>query len=211
MLVDFRMTRDTAAGVGVVDAPNGLSYLARPEMAAVIWRRQPLQTFQDWIDDLEAEALPNARVILRPDAVRSAVEEICTVSGTPAHPEQDWLVGDVATLADSFAKMMGAPFLRLRRDVVNTNACRRFHIDAVRARLICTYRGTGTQYGTSIDGSDPDRVFTVPTGAPIVLRGTQWQETPASGLRHRSPPIEGTSETRLVLVLDPIFDPDEEV
>ena len=34
---------------------------------------------------------------------------------------------------------------------------------------------------------------------------------PITGLLHRSPPIEGTGETRLVLVLDPIDDLDEEL
>ncbi|MEM7671620.1 MAG: DUF1826 domain-containing protein, partial [Pseudomonadota bacterium] len=80
----------------------------------------------------------------------------------------------------------------------------------VTARLVCTYRGTGTQYGISPDGRDPQRVFTVPTGAPICLRGTEWPDDQTSGLLHRSPPIEGTGETRLVLVLDPIVDPGEE-
>ena len=47
--------------------------------------------------------------------------------------------------------------------------------------------------------------------APILLRGTLWQERPRTGLLHRSPPIEGTGETRLVLVLDPIDDPEEVV
>jgi len=28
-------------------------------------------------------------------------------------------------------------------------------MDAVKSRLICTYRGQGTQYGISMDGSDP--------------------------------------------------------
>ncbi len=105
---------------------------------------------------------------------------------------------------------MHAPCLRLRLDVVTTNACRKFHIDAITARLVCTYRGTGTQYGISTDGAEPRRVFTVPTGAPILLRGTLWRDRTASGLLHRSPPIEGTGETRLVLVLDPVTDPEEE-
>ena len=105
---------------------------------------------------------------------------------------------------------MSAPFLRLRLDVVTTNACPKFHIDAVTARLVCTYRGTGTQYGISTDGADPRRVFIVPTGSPILLRGTLWPEMPSSGLLHRSPPIEGTGETRLVLVLDPVLNPEEE-
>lgn len=51
----------------------------------------------------------------------------------------------------------------------------------------------------------------MPTGAPIPLRGTLWPEGPRSGLLHRLPPIEGTGETRLVLVLDPVDDPEEEV
>jgi len=101
---------------------------------------------------------------------------------------------------------MKAPYLRLRVDVVATNACRRFHVDVLTARLICTYRGTGTQYGVSKGGAEPTDIFTVPTGSPIVLRGKLWPEHPSSGLQHRSPPIEGTGETRLVLVLDPVHD-----
>ena len=57
----------------------------------------------------------------------------------------------------------------------------------------------------------PSQVFMVPTGAPILLRGTLWPTVPRSGLLHRSPPIEGTGETRLMLILDPVSDPDEEV
>lgn len=102
------------------------------------------------------------------------------------------------------------PYVRLRLSRVTANACSKFHIDAITARLVCTYRGTGTQYGISHDGGGPKRMFTVPTGSPILLRGTLWPESPRSGLLHRSPPIEGSGETRLVLVLDPIFDPEEE-
>jgi hypothetical protein len=80
----------------------------------------------------------------------------------------------------------------------------------VTARLVCTFRGAGTQYGISADGAEPGRIFTVPTGAPIVLRGARWPERPRSGLLHRSHPIEGTDQTRLVLVLDPVDDPQEE-
>ena len=202
---------DAAIGVGVADTPEGLSALHRPGCAAAIWRRQPLPGFQSWIDGLDPDVLPRARVILPPEGVRDAASEVCHASGTPVGPERDRLVDDIAALADIVAGLMRASWLRLRLDAVTTNACRRFHIDAVTARLVCTYRGTGTQYGISTDGAEPRRIFTVPTGAPIVLRGTLWPERPRSGLLHRSPPIEGTGETRLVLVLDPVDDPEEEV
>jgi hypothetical protein len=168
-----------------------------------------LPGFQSWIDGLDGDVLPRARVILRPEAVRDAASEICDASGTPAGPERERLVDDTAALAALFADLLRARWLRLRLDVVTTNACRKFHIDRVTARLVCTYRGTGTQYGVSTDGAEPRRIFTVPTGAPILLRGTLWPERPRAGLMHRSPPIEGTGETRAVLVLDPVDDPEE--
>ncbi len=205
------IVEDAAIGVGVADTPEGLSAIHRPGCAAAIWRRQPVPGFQSWIDALEPERLPKARVILRPATVRETVAQICETSGTPDCIEREGLVDDVTVLADTFAELMRTPYLRLRFDIVTTNACRKFHIDVVTARLICTYRGTGTQYGISTDGAQPRRVFTVPTGAPILLRGTLWPERPKSGLLHRSPPIAGTGETRLVLVLDPLLNPEGEV
>ncbi len=200
------VVKDAAVDINVVHTPEGLSAIHRPGCAAAIWQRQPLPSFQSWIDALEPERLPEARVILRLEDMRETVTQICEASGTPDCRERVRLVDDAATLADIFARLTHSAYLRLRFDVVTTNACRKFHIDAVTARLVCTYRGTGTQYGTSTDGAEPRRVFTVPTGAPILLRGTLWLERPRSGLLHRSPPIEGTCETRLALVLDPVLD-----
>ena len=205
------IVEDAAIGVGVADTPEGLSAIHRQGCAAVIWRRHPLPSFQSWIDALEPEQLPQARVILRPEDVREATRKICDSSGMPETSERKRLIDDTAALADIFAELMRAKYLRLRFDVVTTNACRKFHIDAMTARLVCTYRGTGTQYGISTDGAEPRHIFTVPTGVPILLRGTLWPQHPPSGLLHRSPPIEGTGETRAVLVLDPVDDPEDAV
>lgn len=192
------------AGVCIANEPSDLSTIRNADCAAVIWNRKPLERFQTWIDGLEADRLPSLRVILRPEMVCDAMQKITESSGMPDNEERNLLVEDVAALSSIFADIMQAPYLRLRLDVINTNACRKFHVDNVTARLICTYRGTGTQYGFSTTGDDPTQISTVPTGAPIVLRGTAWSETPLSGMLHRSPPIEGMNETRLVLVLDPI-------
>ena len=161
---------------------------------------------QTWLNGLDEALLPRGRAVLLPGSVAKAVAQMCDVSGLPAGPERRWFEEDVVSLAQVFANLMDAKYLRLRLEAVATNACRKFHIDAITGRLVCTYRGTGTQYGISTNGDDPTRVFTVPTGAPILLRGTLWPEKPASGLLHRSPPIEGTGETRLVLVLDAMSD-----
>ena len=192
--------------VGVTDTPEGLSGIRQAGCAAAIWRRVPKPDFQAWIDALPPEQLPRMRVTLRPDRVHEALTDIMDVCGTPDCRERRILIDDAAAMSAIFAEVMQAPYLRLRLDVITGNACRKFHIDAVTARLVCTYRGTGTQYGVAQTGEDPRRVFTVPTGAPILLRGTLWPVTPNAGLLHRSPPIEGSGETRLLLVLDPVED-----
>jgi len=200
-----------AIGVGVADCVRDLDVIARPGVAAALWQRPVDPGWQAWINGLAPETLPQLRVILHPGRVRDAVSDACDVAGLDASAARDWLIEDIAALADRFAGLMRARFLRLRLDVIETDACRRFHIDAVTARLICTYRGTGTQYGISVDGEVPRRVFTTPTGVPLVLRGTLWPGNPPSGLLHRSPPIEGSGETRLLLVLDPVDDPEEAI
>ncbi|WP_226898607.1 DUF1826 domain-containing protein [Mangrovicoccus algicola] len=203
-------TEDLRRCTQLASGPAGLAAIHRPGTAAALWDRRPLDRFQAWIDALPAGQLPRTRVILRPEAVCDALLDVARICGTPDCPERNMLIEDASALAAIFADVMDCAHLRLRLDVVRTDACRRFHVDAVTARLICTYRGTGTQYGLSTTGDDPDTVLTVPTGAPIVLRGTRWPENPPSGLLHRSPPIAGTNETRLLLVLDPVEDPERE-
>lgn len=203
--------KDPAIGVGISEDPAALCTFLRPGCSAAIWRRQTPPEVQCWLDRLDPQVLPRGRVILPPQAVGDTVQHLFDMADLPTGSERDWLQQDIVRLADMFSDLMTARFLRLRLDVVTSNACRRFHIDAITARLVCTYRETGTQYGVSTDGGEPRRVFTVQTGAPILLRGTLWPAEPPSGLLHRSPPIEGTGETRLVLVLDPVTEPEDEV
>ena len=171
---------------------------------ALRWRRDRDLSFQAWIDELDPACLPSARLVLHPDEVREAVTEVCKRAGTPSTPERTHLIEDVDAISTLFADLLQYPFLRLRFDVINTNACCKFHMDMVKARLICTYRGTGTQYGFAQWDRAPTQIRTVPTGSPIVLRGKHWPMDHRLSLLHRSPQIEGTGETRLLLVLDPV-------
>lgn len=196
--------------LAVAETGRDLQVIRRDECPGMIWQRPLDARLLEWIDALDPEQLPRTRQILQLAEVQSAVLAACSAVETPDTGERSLLVQDIEQLATAFNTVAPAPYLRLRLSVVTTNSCRKFHTDHVVARLICTYRGTGTQYGISDDGSDPDDIHTVARGTPVILRGGLWPTTPPAGLKHRSPPIEGTGETRLVLVLDPIFDPDEE-
>ncbi len=202
---------DNAKIVQIVGSLRDLAVIRNRECAASIWQRSLMPQFETWIQGLALNQLPVARELVKTSELRDRILQICLDCGLPNSPEQHYFIDDVVELAENFADIMAAQYLRLRFDVVTTNSCRKFHIDSVKARLICTYRGTGTQYGISIGGDDPQDISTVPTGSPMMIRGTQWSETPESGLLHRSPPIEERGETRLLLVIDPIENLEEEI
>ena len=190
--------------VHIAETPDALRGFLKPDCAAAVWQRDMPAQVKSWLAALEPSKLPHARVTVPMAMVAETVREIFDSADVPQGPERDWLEADVNALAEGFASLLNAKFLRIRLDPINTNACRKFHIDAITARLVCTYRGTGTQYGLSTDTQPPSDISTVKTGDPILLRGSLWPDVPHAGLRHRSPPIEGTGETRLVLVLDPV-------
>jgi hypothetical protein len=196
-------------GVALAQTASDFSIIKDPDCAAVLCQTQISSHILAWLASLDPARLPKARVILRPDQVQSALVHICDMSQMPVCAERDAFIAHAQQLSDAFTQIMKAQYMRLRLDVISHNACSRFHIDALTARLICTYRGTGTQYGLANAAGDPKTIHAVPTGAAIVLRGKRWPSKAKVDLVHRSPPIQGTGQTRLVLVLDPIASLDE--
>jgi hypothetical protein len=114
--------------------------------------------------------------------------------------------GNSRQFASHFATNMELGVVEIRLERIVTNACRKFHADYVTARLICTYAGQGTQWLDSEDAAgcdcgDPHNIRQLSTGDVALFKGRLWSaHAPAI---HYSPPIEGTGEERLVLVINP--------
>lgn len=111
----------------------------------------------------------------------------------------DALVFDIEALANRFADLTGKASLRIRLEGVTTNACKKVHADYTDIRLITTYAGPGTDYAPHGDGDCC--LERVPTGAIALFKGRLFADGHDPCL-HRSPPIEGSGEVRLVLVID---------
>jgi hypothetical protein len=179
-----------------------LSRVWRRGIAAAVWERSLPPSVADWLDGLAPAAIPSLRSAATPDDVAALVAAACEDAGPPAVPARAWLAADAAALAAIFARIVGTEALRLRLEVISGDACRRFHVDDVPARLLCTYRGRGTEFARADAGGTPLLVDRLATGEVAILRGRRWPGDDATGLLHRSPPLEGTGETRLLLVLD---------
>ena len=84
--------QSAAIGVGVADVPENLNILAKPGCAAAIWQRQPLPAFQAWIDGVDPENLPSARLILKPQSVLCVLAGLCDTSLMPDGPHRQRLI-----------------------------------------------------------------------------------------------------------------------
>ena len=197
------------AKVAYVDEVEGLIQLFDGNTAGVIWRRRVHKRMQSWLDTLPVDQLPTGRIVLPVSQVRSAVTELMNISEMPDCAERQLLLDDICLLAHEFDELFAPTYLRLRFDVVTTNKCPKFHIDHVAARLLCTYRGVGTEYSFLDDQKRPSEIFTTPNCAAIVLRGAKWPTDRANNLVHRSPEINDVNETRLLLVIDLVDNSDE--
>ncbi|MEP4338922.1 MAG: DUF1826 domain-containing protein, partial [Roseobacter sp.] len=133
------------------------------------------------------------------DVLHDTLDEAGHQKGDP----RDILHSDIVALVHRFAEVMETQCVEIRLEHVTTNACRKFHTDYVTARLITTYLGQGTQWLDSDgrDSNDPGNIQQMQTGDVALFKGRLWSShAPAI---HRSPPIEGTGEERLMLVINP--------
>ena len=206
-----KTTSNLPLGVSYVSEVRALDSLLDANCSAAIWAREIPSETQKWFNGLEPKLLPVGRVICPISVIDETVKNLCDISGLPLGVHRAWFEKDVTELSNLFLKLTKARFLRLRLGVHETASCPKFHIDYVTVRLVCTYRGTGTQFGVSKNDADPEEIKTLQTGSPILFKGLLWPGSLKTKLLHRSPPTEGLEETRLLLVLDAVTDPDEEV
>lgn len=186
----------------IADKAEVLAAICEQDVSIAVWERDPLSGLSKLKLDGIADVRFTTAVEELPDALNNALDD----AGYERCITHDVLHGDILLLANHFAKIMETEFVEIRLEHVTTNACKRFHTDYVTARLITTYLGQGTQWLDGDDAADCGcgdlhNIQQMQAGDIALFKGRLWsQDTPAI---HRSPPIEGTGEERLMLVINP--------
>ncbi len=188
--------------IAVADTPSVLSKINTAPCIATVWRRQPLSSFQTWLDDLDVAVLPQARLILPAEAVNDALTHVCRQAGMPNCPERAMLAGDIAALAHMFCDVALCDYLRVRLTVLNGDpSFTQQEIENGR-RLICVYRGPRLAIGQA--ASEMASYIPVSNGVPFIMRRESSSSLRSNILRCRVLPSDGAPLTSLVLALDPV-------
>lgn len=176
-----------------------LETLARPAVIYNHWQaigdpavrividQECISVSQKETDSLLATAPFGRAVSGRPDALVAQLPSLSKELGNA-----------ITARAARFAGLVRCDTVRLRLEGITGNACRKVHADYTDLRLICTLAGPGTEYTLGDDPEGP--LLSIPTGAVALFKGRGFGPGHAACL-HRSPPIEGTGASRLVLVI----------
>ncbi|MEA1675519.1 DUF1826 domain-containing protein [Nitrospirillum sp. BR 11163] len=195
----------TGAGILEDVNPAVLGRVSDPTVGLALWRRDrfPGVALDPWLDALPADRLPRGRFLVRLGDVDTVLVPLLDGAGAPVA-----LAADIVDLSRRFLDVAGGDWVDLRLEVVEGDACWKFHRDHVRLRLIATYRGPGTQVVAPIDAACAlarqrryqGPLYEMPRHAVALFKGCG--EACGEGVVHRSPPIAGTGQARLVLCLN---------
>lgn len=190
-------TASSAACAAVSADESVLLEILRPEVALALWLRPAPAGWRKQTAPLLAAAPFRAACEDAPDA---AVDGVLAALGQPVPLA---LAADMTRLASIFAVLSGQGRVRVRLDGVTHDSCRRFHQDAIGLRLLCTYRGEGTQW--TMCGPECRAPHQAPACAVALLKGARHMPAPPAGCLHRSPPVSRLPEdrrARLLLCID---------
>lgn len=201
MVMDQRPTVGAAA---IGQAPSILSSILKPTVQLVLWQRLRPDTL-GWIDALDWTEIDDINSEVTGPEWSIGIAALLSEAGYPQSAAGNALTRELSERAAAFAALLKCDRLNLRLEVIETDACRKFHMDSVTARLLMPLHGPGTQWIDTTLGEDAP-VNQLTPGDVAIFKGRRAVEVPT--ILHRSPPIATTGETRLLLALTPSEDKD---
>jgi hypothetical protein len=203
----------------VCDSPGGLVGIFEPGVQIAYYRRAADPSIEAYLD----RAATGIRVGISQTIAAGAIPEISIL---PDQAGRAALLQDIHWISGLYTDLLGCPAAALRLEVLTRPMCPRFHVDRTGIRLVCTWRGAGTQWLDDAwarrdrlgagSGGQPDEssglmlpgaeIGQVPSFAIALLKGSLWQGNERRGLIHRSPTVRSAQLPRVMMSLDAIWE-----
>lgn len=197
----------------VGDTPDVLENILTPGVNLSLWQRPPQAAISQELSVLEAAHFPDQRQLTTLAGFDEDISEVFRDQGLdPAAFEH--FRADLKLLAQYFFQLSGDHSVKFRLVTTDGDNCRRFHVDTRYLRLLCTFRGPGSEWlhnaqvnREALQNGAPNEAI-IRSGKPSfmetfwvgIMKGEPHRE--GNGLVHRSPPIAGSGQTRVLFCLD---------
>ncbi len=146
--MQYQTTENTPELTGHVvyaDAMEQLVYIHLPYMNLALYQREVTQQLKDFIIGLDLDKFPSIHGNLNCDEIqtllRSSLRNIATDK-----EGLNLFIEDIKIISEHFSDIAKTKIIRFNLYTVESNLCKYFHADYNNLRLLCTYRGEGTQW-----------------------------------------------------------------
>ncbi|MEM1190932.1 MAG: DUF1826 domain-containing protein [Pseudomonadota bacterium] len=199
----------------ITDTSAELSAILEPGVNLSVWRRPEAQEISEELVVLQPHHLPDVRCPTSPSTFAADVSRLLKQSGLPPEAFSLWRA-DLHRLALLYFPLAVGRRVTLRLETTDQDGCRRFHTDRTHLRLLCTFRGPGTEWlmDTQVDrdaeraNASNDEILRYGEPSQLqsfwvgILKGTAFPGNAQHGLVHRSPPIGQSGQVRVLFCLD---------
>lgn len=211
-----------AVGAETIYWAEGLADLVaifEPGVQILVHPRPPDPQIAAYLDSADSRRLGLRRVLENAQGLTGMGPSAPT---WPDLPGRDALLADIRHLFEVYQDLLGCERLGLRFESLERAMCPGFHRDRTGIRLVCTYRGPGTEWmdDAGLDPqpspspgarqsfaapADASAIGRAPAFAMVLLKGTLWQGNAGRGAIHRSPMPPPGGGSRYLLALDALW------
>jgi len=195
--------------------PDVLRQILDPGVNLSLWQRPAQTAITRELSTLQASHLPDVRRLTSRGSFDDDVSTLLQQQDLDPLAFKHWRF-DLHRLADLYFSVSGHRDVTLRLVTTEEDDCRRFHVDRTHLRLLCTYRGPGTEWLTNkqVDrlaqstGATNEGIIRFGKPSQLepfwvgVMKGDAYPGNAGHGLVHRSPSIAGSGQTRVLFCLD---------
>jgi hypothetical protein len=199
----------------IADQPSILDAIHDPGVNLCLWQRPAQPSISQELSSLQASTMPDVRCSTSPNTFVNDVRTLLQQQGLDPSAFKSWL-SDLCQLAKLYFSISGNRDVTIRLVATNEDDCPRFHVDHSQLRMLCTYRGPGTEWLTdeqvdrAAQSSGASNQAIIRFGKPRdfepfwvgIMKGNAYPGNAGRGLVHRSPQISGTGKTRVLFCLD---------
>ena len=195
--------------------PEVLSTITNPGVNLTVWQRAGKMSITRELTRVEADSFPDGRHRTSRASFDADIAEYLTNQALDPEAFKHFRA-DLQEIATRFFDICGSQEIRFRLLTTDSDDCRRFHVDYRHLRLLCTYKGDGTQWLTN---EQADRAayekgqsneFIIRFGNPSqlepfwvgLIKDDGYPGNKGQGLMHRSPPIAGSGQVRVLFCMD---------
>lgn len=202
-------------GILTAASPDGLSRIHRDGVNLVRWARTMPETLPVWLDGLADGVLPHVRFSAPLGAVERAAIAAFESADLGPCVARHLLIADIVLLAMLYSHVEKTEWLSVRLDRIDHDACRKPHIDRVSSRLLCTYRGEGTEFGQGCIDDENWRcehaLGRFEVGLVKGLLHPTLRSSAGDPLLHRSPRFTAGSRERFLLCIGAAHGPQSDI